>query len=91
MSTTEPFMPTHEPVDSAAPESVDAPESTDVEGDRDGAVDILPGAEGLDEESTDAPRSDHPGAGAEEPAFRTPTPGDCLTADELETRLGDGA
>jgi hypothetical protein len=35
MSTTEPFMPADEPLDTGSPESTDFPESTDVEGDRD--------------------------------------------------------
>jgi hypothetical protein len=73
-------MPAHEPRDT------DAPETTDVENDRDGAVDVLP-----DAESTDAPRSDDPAAGADDPAFRTPNPGERLTADELESQIDGDA
>jgi hypothetical protein len=85
MSTTEPFMPADEPLDT------DSPESTDVEGDRDGAVDVLPDAASATQDNAVAPRSDDPAADADDPAFRTPTPGERLTADELEAQIGDGA
>jgi hypothetical protein len=79
MSTTEPFMPAGEPLE---PEAVESP---DVEGDRDGAVDVLPDAQA----DTGQPLTDDPAAGADDPAFRTPTPGERLTADELQQQIGD--
>ncbi|PRY68429.1 hypothetical protein B0I08_104131 [Glaciihabitans tibetensis] len=54
-----------------------------------GEPDILPGAESADDEQSLNEKAKEPDAarGAKETPFRTPNPGDSLTADELEDRI----
>jgi len=76
MSTAEPFMPLHEP----------AADSDPREHDLDGDVDVSPDREAGAPEEVAAAEAEW--ARTPKPAFRTPTPGAHLTADELRDDLG---
>jgi hypothetical protein len=79
MSMSEPFTPATNDVESAPAAAEPGPGAPGVPVDEE--PDVLPGSEPADDELSlnAAARSDTP--------FRTPTPGDSLTADELEDRI----